>query len=162
MILPIWLIRQVTLCIAPPPPPLPPTTTTTTPMQGGCRSSSRTLVTTTSLNILNVFYKGRQPGNSDEQEMLPEFDYRSLKDPKYLKEMLAKVDSPSSKAKIYLEYLSNCQFNRNLEPTSIIYFSQEDVTTLASIEEDPDGAREVGKNYISKEKLIPFNKINNC
>lgn len=94
--------------------------------------------------------------------MLPEFDYRSLKDPKYLKEMLAKVDSPSSKAKIYLEYLSNCQFNRNLEPTSIIYFSQEDVTTLASIEEDPDGAREVGKNYISKEKLIPFNKINNC
>lgn len=110
---------------------------------------------------MNVFYKGRLSRNSDEQEKLPEFDFRSLKDPKYLKEMLAKVTSPSSKAKIYLEYLSNCQFNRILEPTSIIYFSSDDVTALANIQQDPDGAREVGRNYISNEKLVPFNKINN-
>lgn len=127
----IFLIRQVAPCIAP------------TPTPGG--SSSSTLVMTTSLNILNVFFKGRRLRNSDEQEKLPEFDFRSLKEPKYLKEMLAKVDSPSNKAKIYLEYLSNCQFNPSLEPTSIIYFSPDDVTTLASIEEDPEGATEVGK-----------------
>lgn len=59
--------------------------------------------------------------------------------------MLAKVKSPSNKAKIYLEYLRNCHFNRDLEPTSIIHFSPDDVITLSGIEENPERATEVGQ-----------------
>ena len=58
--------------------------------------------------------------------------------------MLAKAKSPSNKAKIYLEYLRNCQFNRTLDPSSIIYFSQDDAMTLANIEENPGKTTEVG------------------
>lgn len=59
--------------------------------------------------------------------------------------MLVKVKSPSNKKKIYLEYLSNCHFNHNLEPTSIIHFSPDDVITLSGIEENPERATEVGQ-----------------
>ena len=59
--------------------------------------------------------------------------------------MLAKVKSSSTKAKIYLEYLSNCHFNRDLEPTFIIHFSPDDVVTLSGIEENPERATEVGQ-----------------
>lgn len=59
--------------------------------------------------------------------------------------MLVKVKSPSNKKKIYLEYLNNCHFNRNLEPTSNIHFSPDEVITLSGIEENPERATEVGQ-----------------
>ena len=85
----------------------------------------------------------------EEEEPLPELDMSKLNHPKYLKEMLAKVKTPSAKASIYLKYLSNCHFNTYRNPDSIILFTEGDVRKLAGIDEDPGGADQVLKqvNY---------------
>ena len=72
-----------------------------------------------------------------------------LKQPKYLKEMLAKVRTPSAKASIYLKYLSNCHFHTYQNPDTIILFTEDDVKKLAGIDEDSGGADQVLKqiNY---------------
>ena len=68
-----------------------------------------------------------------------------IKNPEYLKEILAQVQSHSLKAGVYLKYLGNCSFNTHQNPDTIIEFTEGDVKDLAAIEEDPERARQVKK-----------------
>ena len=68
-----------------------------------------------------------------------------IKNPKYLKEILAQVQSHSVKAGVYLKYLGNCSFNTHQNPDTIIQFTEEDVANLVAIEENPERAKQVIK-----------------
>lgn len=68
-----------------------------------------------------------------------------IKNPKYLKEILAQAQSHSVKAGVYLKYLGNCSFNTHQNPDTIIEFTEGDVANLAAIEEDPERVKQVIK-----------------
>ena len=78
---------------------------------------------------------------SDDHEQLPEVDISRIKNPKYLKETSAQVQSHSLKAGVFLKYLGNCSFNTHQNPDTIIEFTEGDVRDLAAIEEDPERAK---------------------
>ncbi len=75
-----------------------------------------------------------------QQEEIPDLDASQIKNPRYLKEMLSRAKSPSAKAAVYLQYLSNCRINRHHNPDTIITFGPDDVTQLSR---DPEGADQV-------------------
>lgn len=75
-----------------------------------------------------------------QEEEIPEVDASQLKNPRYLKELLSRVRSPSAKAGVYLKYLSNCRINMHLNADTTIDFCPEDVTQLSR---DPERADEV-------------------
>ena len=62
---------------------------------------------------------------------------------KYLKQALASVVQPSTKAEVYLRYLEKCDFNTTTERHSIIKFSEDDVRSMVRIGQNPNGAEEV-------------------
>lgn len=62
----------------------------------------------------------RQPNIMSEPT--PDINFESM-DIKYLKQALASVEQPSTKAEFYLRYLAKCDFNTSLEPHSIIKFN---------------------------------------
>jgi len=62
---------------------------------------------------------------------------------KYLKQALASVVQPSTKAEVYLTYLAKCDFNTTLEPHSIIKFNQDDVRSMVGIGQNPNRAEEI-------------------
>ena len=53
------------------------------------------------------------------------------------------IKDPSTKAAIHITYLANCDFNTNMEPTSIIEFVDDGVEKLLSVEDNPDRAMQV-------------------
>ena len=70
---------------------------------------------------------------------------------KYLKQALASVVQPSTKAEFSLRYLAKCDFNTSLEPHSIIKFNQDDVWRMVGIGENPNGAEEV-RQFLNKKQ----------
>ena len=62
---------------------------------------------------------------------------------KYLKQALASLVQPSTKAEVYLRYFEKCDFNTTLEPHFIIKFSEDGVRSMVGIGQNPDGAEEV-------------------
>ncbi|KAK2564888.1 hypothetical protein P5673_011590 [Acropora cervicornis] len=70
---------------------------------------------------------------------------------KYLKQALASVVQPSTKAEVYLRYLAKCDFNTTLEPHSIIKFNQDDVRSMVGIGQNPNRAEEV-RQFLNKKQ----------
>ena len=70
---------------------------------------------------------------------------------KYLKQALASVVQPSTKAEVYLTYLAKCDFNTTFEPHSIIKFNQDDVRSMVAIGQNPNRAEEV-RQFLNKKQ----------
>ena len=75
-----------------------------------------------------------------QEEEIPEVDASQIRNPRYLKDLLSRLKSPSAKAGVYLKYLSNCRINLHLNPETIIEFCLDDVTQLSM---DPEKADKV-------------------
>ena len=83
-------------------------------------------------------------------EPTPDINFESM-EIKYLKQALASVIQPSTKAEVYLRYLAKCDFNTTLEPHSIIKFNQDDVRRMVGIGQNPNGAEEV-RQFLNKKQ----------
>ena len=83
-------------------------------------------------------------------EPTPDINFENM-EIKYLKQALASVKQPSTKAEVYLRYLEKCDFNTTLEPHSIIKFSENDVRSMVEIGQNPNGAEEV-RQFLNKKQ----------
>ena len=83
-------------------------------------------------------------------EPTPDINFESM-EIKYLKQALASVVQPSTKADFYLTYLAKCDFNTTLEPHSIIKFNKDDVWSMVGIGQNPNGAEQV-RQFLNKKQ----------
>ena len=75
-------------------------------------------------------------------EPTPDINFENM-EIKYLKQALASLVQPSTKAEVYSRYFEKCDFNTTLEPHFIIKFSEDCVRSMVGIGQYPDGAEEV-------------------